>query len=91
MNIKQGMKISAIIDKMGLEIVNAKGSKEDVGADLMMQLVTKAHKAEKEIYLFVADIKKITVLEAEDVDLKEFIKEMAEVNGLKNFFPSVNK
>lgn len=91
MNIKQSMKISAIIDKLGLKISNAKASQEEVGADLMIQAVSKAYKAEKEIYSFIADFKKCTVKEAEEVDLIEFIKEMKEVSGLKNFFTSVGK
>jgi inorganic pyrophosphatase/exopolyphosphatase len=85
------MKISAIIDKLGLKISNAKASQEEVGADLMIQAVSKAYKAEKEIYSFIADFKKCTVKEAEEVDLIEFIKEMKEVSGLKNFFTSVGK
>jgi len=91
MNIKQSIKISAIIDKMELKISNAKAGQEEVGADLMIQVVSKAHKAEKEIYGFVAEIKKISVSEAEKVDLVEFIKEMREVSGLKSFFTSVLK
>ena len=91
MNIKQAMKLSAIIDKMGIKISNAKGSQEDIGADLIMQLVSKAYKAEKEIYAFISDLKKITPTEAEEIDLIEFIKEMQEVNNLKGFFTSANK
>jgi hypothetical protein len=91
MNIKQSMKLSAIIDKMELKISNAKATQEEVGADLMIQVVSKAHKAEKEIYNFIAEIKKIPVIEAEEMDLIEFIKEMSEVIGLKSFFPSVLK
>ena len=91
MNIKQSMKLSAIIDKMELKITNAKASQEEVGADLMIQAVSKAHKAEKEIYNFVSELKGITAKAAEDVDLVEFIKEMGEVSGLKSFFTSVSK
>lgn len=91
MNIKQSIKISAIIDKMGLKITNAKASKEEVGADIIIQVVSKAYKAEKEIYSFIADIKKISVKEAEEVDLVEFIKEMKEISGLGSFFISAVK
>lgn len=91
MNIKQGMKLSAIIDKIELKINNAKATQEEVGADLMIQIVSKAHKAEKEIYEFISEIKKITVVEAEEIDLVEFIKEMGEVKGLKGFFTSAVK
>lgn len=91
MNIKQAMKLSAIIDKMGIKISNAKGSQEDIGADLIMQLVSKAYKAEKEIYSFIADYKKITAAEAEEVDILEFIGDLKEVKGLKSFFISANR
>ncbi|GLC32921.1 hypothetical protein [Clostridium omnivorum] len=91
MNIKQSMKLSAIIDKMGLKITNPKASQEEVGAELMVQIVSKAYKAEKEIYNFIAEIKNITPKEAEKVDLIEFIKEMNEVSDIKSFFTSAVK
>lgn len=91
MNIKQSIKLSAIIDKMDIKISNAKGTQEEIGADLIVQVVSKAYKAEKEIYSFIADMKKISVKEAEDVDIVEFIKEIKEVNGLSGFFTSVAK
>lgn len=91
MNIKQSIKLSAIIDKMQIKIGNAKGTQEEVGADLIMQVVSKAYKAEKEIYSFIADFKKITVKEAEDVDIIDFIKEIKEVSGLGSFFTSAAK
>ncbi len=91
MNIKQSIKLSAIIDKMGIKITNPKASKEEVGADLMIQIVSKAYKAEKEVYSFIADFKKISVKEAEDVDIIDFIKEVKEVSGLGSFFISAQK
>lgn len=91
MNIKQSMKLSAIIDKLELKISNAKAGQEEVGADLMIQVVSKLHKAEKEIYKFVAEINKITEQEAEEVDLIKFITGLSEVSGLKSFFISASK
>lgn len=91
MNMKQSMKLSAIIDKMGLKISNAKASKEEVGADIMMQIVSKAYRAETEIYNFISVTKSITTKEAEEVDLIEFIKEMSATSDLKSFFTSVAK
>jgi DNA-binding Lrp family transcriptional regulator len=85
------MKLSAIIDKMGLKISNPKATQEEVGADLLIQVVSKAYKAEKEIYNFIAEVKKISVKEAEEVEIVEFIKEMNEINGLKSFFTSAVK
>lgn len=91
MTIKQGIKLSAIIDKMGIKIANPKAGLEEVGADLMIQLVAKAYKAEQEIYSFVSEIKKITPKEAEEIDLAEFIKELSSVSGLGDFFKSAAK
>jgi hypothetical protein len=91
MNIKQGLKVSAIIDKLGLKITNAKGTQEEIGADLIIQVISKAYKADKEIISFVADMKKISIKEAEEVNLVEFIKEIGEIDGLKDFFQSAVK
>jgi len=89
--LKQGIKLSAIIDKLDLKITDPKASQEQIGADLMMQIISKAHKAEKEIYAFVAEAKGITPQEAEKVDLMQFIKEIASDAGVINFFKSAVK
>lgn len=91
LTLKQGLKLSAIIDKLDLKITDPKASQEQIGADLMMQIISKAHKAEKEIYAFVAEAKGITPQEAEKVDLMQFIKEIASDAGVVNFFKSAVK
>lgn len=91
LTMKQGLKLSAIIDKLDLKITDPKASADKVGADLMMQIVAKAHKAEQEIYAFVAEIKGITPQEAEKVDLIGFTKEIASDTGVINFFKSAVK
>jgi predicted peroxiredoxin len=88
LTLKQGLKLSAIIDKLDIKISNPNGKPEEIGADLMMQIISKAHKAEKEIYAFVAEIRGITPQEAEKIDLVQFIKEMASDAGVLNFFKS---
>ena len=88
LTLKQGIKLSAIIDKLDLKITDPKASQENVGADLMMQIISKAHKAEQEIYSFIAEIKNISVEEAESVDLIGFIKEAVSDSGLMSFFKS---
>lgn len=97
LSLKQGIKLSAIVDKLDLEVKttkkNEKGETErltqqEVGADLIMQAVRKAHKAEQEIYNFVAEVKKITPNEAEEVDIVEFIKEMFSDAGTVDFLKS---
>lgn len=91
LTLKQGLKLSAIIDKLDLKITDPKASQEQIGAGLMMQIISKAHKAEKEIYAFVAEIKGITPQEAENIDLVQFIKELASDAGVVNFFESAVK
>lgn len=86
--LKQGIKISAIIDKLELKITDPNGNAEKVGSDLMMQAIGKAHKAESEIYDLISDIKKITPQEAENIDLIEFIKGIAKDTGAMAFFKS---
>lgn len=88
LTLKQGLKLSAIIDKLDLKITDPKADANKVGADLMMQIISKAHKAEQEIYAFVAEAKGITQQEAEKVDLIGFIKEIAADAGVVNFFKS---
>lgn len=87
LTLKQGIKLSAIIDKLDLKI-NLNGNQEEVGADLVMQIVSKAHRAEKEIYSFVAEIKDITPQEAADIDLIQFVRELLNDVGVVNFFKS---
>ena len=91
LTLKQGLKLSAIIDKLDLKITDPKADANKVGADLIMQIIAKAHKAEKEIYAFVAEAKGITQQEAENVDLVQFIKEIASDAGVINFFKSAVK
>lgn len=95
--LKQGMKLSAIIDKMELRIktrvTNEKGesvplSQEELGADLIMQALSKAHKAEKEIYSLVAELRGCTLKEAENIDLAQFVGELISDAGVRDFFGS---
>ena len=88
LTLKQGLKLSAIIDKLDLKITDPKADANKIGADLMMQIISKAYKAEKEIYAFVAEVKGITAQEAENIDLVKFIKEIASDAGVINFFKS---
>lgn len=89
--LKQGIRISAIIDKLELDIKDPTASQEKVGADLIMQVLSKAHKAEQEIYSLVSDIKKISKEEAAEIDLVEFIKDIMKDSDLTSFFKSAAK
>ncbi len=86
--IEQGIKISAIIDKMGIKMpVNTK-DQSVFGADLMMQVIRSLHKAKNEVYALIAELKGCTAAEAKEVNLIEFIKELGEIAGLKDFLSS---
>ena len=88
MKIKILIKLSLIIDKMGIanEIKNIdKPTDEEVGKELIMLLITNLHKAEKEIYQFIADYKKITIEEAEEIDVIPIFKELLNIEGMKDF------
>lgn len=91
LTLKQGIKLSAIIDKLELKITDPNATQEQIGANLMMQIISKAHKAEQEIYAFVAEIKGISPEEAEKVDLVQFIKELVSDDGVRSFFKSAVK
>ncbi len=91
LTLKQGLKLSAIIDKLDIKISNPKAEPEEIGADLMMQIARKAHKAEQEICAFVAEMKGITPQEAGDIDLIQFAKDIASDAGVVNFFKSAVK
>src|SRR5690554_570174 len=86
--IELGMKISAIVDKLDLKVPDPNKGQAFFGADLMMQFLAKAHRAKTEIYELVAEVKGCTVKEAKAVNLVEFIKEMGEVSGMRDFLSS---
>lgn len=91
MNIKQALKLSAIVDKLDIEIKNPKAGQEEVGADLMLQLVKKAHKAEPEIIQFIASIKGCSVEEAGSMDFVETIMGIVKDPRISGFFKSAAK
>lgn len=88
MKTKVLIKLSLIIDKMGIakDIKNIeKETNEEVGKELITLLITNLHKAENEIYEFIADYKKITKEEAEEVDVIPIFKELLKIEGMKDF------
>jgi predicted Mrr-cat superfamily restriction endonuclease len=74
--LKQGMKLSAMIDKMELKLPDISKGQDQFGVELVFEIISKAHKAEKEVYAFVAEVKGCTQKEAQDVDLFEFISDL---------------
>ena len=65
--------------------------KEELGADILNQILTKAHKAETDIYELVAELKGCTVEEAKGVDIVEFVQEIAKDKAFLAVFTSAVK
>lgn len=88
MKTKVLIKLSLIIDKMGIakDIKNIdKPTDEEVGKELITLLITNLHKAENEIYEFIAYYKEITKEEAEEVDVIPVLKQILKIDGMKDF------
>lgn len=72
------MKLSLIIDKMGIkdEIASIdKPTNEEVGKALFSLILSKLYKAEKEVYEWLAEVKGISVEEASELDLIQLFEE----------------
>lgn len=88
MKTKILIKLSLIIDKMGIaeEIKKIdKPTDEEVGKELIMLLITNLHKAENEIYEFIASYKGVSKKEAEEIDVVPLFKEILSIEGMKDF------
>lgn len=86
---KQAMLLSAIIDKMDIKITDPKATKEEVGADLMMQIIRRAHRAQEEIFELVSEYKGVSIEEAKNVDFIALLSEIFNQAGVKDFFTSI--
>lgn len=98
LSLKQGIKLSAVIDKLDLNIdfnklldKNGEVPGEAFGGELVMQLISKAYKAEHEIYAFVAEYKGCSVEEAENIDLTELAQGLMGDKNVATFFRSAVK
>lgn len=86
LTIKQAVKLSAVIDKLGLKVTDPKASVEQVGADLLLQVVSRLHLAEKELYAFISEVKGISEEQATNLDAWEFIVELFSDPKVRPFF-----
>ena len=80
--------LSEMLDKMGIkdEIKNIEGkTNEEVGKDLLIIITTKLYKVEDLIYKLISEYKGISEDEAKEVDFIETIKEIINIDGLKDF------
>ena len=87
LTLKSTLKLSALADKMQLEIKNIKNATpEEIGADIIGQVIRKAHRATNEIVEFVAEYKKISKEEAENIDIMEVVEILKSEKGIVSFF-----
>lgn len=93
-------KLSEIVDVMGIEldlnkILNGAKSKEggiqaNMGAEVAFLFIKKIHKAETQVYKFIADIVGEPVKEVKKYDVKQlvdFVTELFNDEGFTSFFP----
>lgn len=88
MNTKSLVKLSKIIDKMEIKDqltqINKK-TKEEIGTEIIALLMCNLHKAEEEVYEFIASYCKCTLVEAEEENVYELFKGLLNVKGIKDF------
>lgn len=88
MNAKLLMKISLIIDKMGIanDIMSIdKSSNEEVGKALIALIISKIYKAEEEVYEVIAEYKNISIEEAKKTEIIPILKELLKLKDVKDF------
>lgn len=93
-NTRTLSKISLIINKMGVSnsIINLnvdtgdeKKDNEEIVKKLLSLIIDNIYKAEDEIIDLIAQVKEITKEEAENYDVISFIKEILQIDKLKDF------
>lgn len=86
MNAEFIIKLSAFLSKVGIDLSTISGkTNEEVGNILISQVLNNLYKAENEFYELIAFYKKTTVEEAKKEDIIKLIKELKNVDGIKDF------
>lgn len=81
------IQVSLMIDKMGIDIGSIQGKDDkEVGLKLISLLIKNLHKAEAELYSLIALKNGITSEEAKKENVIKFLKELMQVEGMKDFF-----
>lgn len=88
---RQALKVSKLIGKLNLKIENPKGTAEEIGADLILQIASKVGDAEDEVAEIVAMLTGLPKEEALDADLMEIFEKEKGENGFISFFTSAVK
>ena len=90
---RQALKVAKLIKKLNLKISDPKGTAEEVGADLIMQVMNNIGEAEEEVAEILSILTGVPAEEALDVDLIGLIEKekAAGEDGFLSFFISVVK
>ena len=81
--------ISAIVDKMGIEVSDLKGkNKTEIGEKLLTVIAKRLYKVEDEFYQLIAAFKKISIAEAQEADFVAIIQEIVADAGIVGLFTS---
>ena len=93
-NTRTLSKISLVINKMGISSLvldlnidtgNEKQDNEVLVKKLLSLIIDNLYKAEDELIELISQVKGITKEEAENVDIIEFVKDMLQIDKIKDF------
>jgi hypothetical protein len=80
------IKLSAMIDKMGIDLSTIQGkTNEETGLKMISIIIKNIYKAEQELYELIALKNKIETEEAKKINVIAFIKELMKVDGMADF------
>lgn len=80
------IRISAMIDKMGIDLSIIQGKdNEEVGTKVLTAIIKNIHKAEQELYELIALKQGISIEEAKTYDVIKFFTDLLKQEGLKDF------
>ena len=79
------MGISSLITKLNIETGNEEFDKKELVKELFALIIDNLYKAEEQIIELISQVKEISVVEAQDVDVIEFIKELFNNEKIQSF------
>jgi len=88
---RQALKISKLIKKLNLKVTNPNGTQNEIGSDMILQIVSNIGDAEQEVAEVISIITGTSPEEALDIDLIELFEKEKGENGIISFFMSAVK
>ncbi len=86
MEAQMFIKLSAMIDKMEIDLSTIQGkTNEETGLKIINLLIKNIHKAEKEVYELIAFKNQIEIEAAKKIDVINFIKDLIKIEGMTDF------